>query len=134
MRGHLGRVGAPKNAPQPGQHAAEFALAHLDGWRDAKVALMVERAAALRGAFRVNALGYRLVSAGAWFAWVRHPFEGEHSTTVARRLAQRHGVLCVPGATFGPGLDDYLRFAFANLEAGTMPELVERLEQSAADP
>ena len=120
-------------APQPGQHAAEFALAHLDGWRDAKAALMVERAAALRDAFRVNAPGYRLVSAGAWFAWVRHPFEGENSTGVARRLAQDHGVLCVPGATFGPGLEDYLRFAFANLDAEAMPALVQRLMGSVPD-
>lgn len=36
-------------------------------------------------------------------------------------------MLCVPGATFGPGLDRYLRFAFANLDAALMPSLVQRL-------
>jgi aspartate/methionine/tyrosine aminotransferase len=117
-------------APQLGQRAAAFALQHLDAWRDQKVALMAERLAALGDAFRSNALRYRLVSAGAYFAWVRHPFEGQDSATVARRLAQEHGVLCVPGSTFGPGLEGYLRFAFANLEAQAMAALVARLAES----
>jgi len=120
-------------APQLGQRAAEFALAQLDEWRDAKAALMAERVVALRDAFRANALRYRLLSAGAYFAWVRHPFDDEDSTTVARRLAQEHGVLCVPGATFGPGLERYLRFAFANLDAAAMPGLVARLSESTGD-
>ena len=46
------------------------------------------------------------------------------------RLAQEHGVLCVPGSTFGPGLEGYLRFAFANLEAQAMAALVARLAES----
>ena len=54
-------------------------------------------------------------------------------TDVARRLARQHGVLCVPGSTFGPGLDAYLRFAFANLEGEAMQALVDRLIESQAD-
>lgn len=88
---------------------------------------MAARVQALREAFRGNRLDWAMVSCGAYFAWVRHPFHGESSTVVARRLAREHGVLCVPGATFGPGLDRYLRFAFANLDAALMPALVQRL-------
>ena len=43
------------------------------------------------------------------------------------RLAQEHDVLCLPGSMFGPGQDDYLRLAFANVDAGLMEPLVERL-------
>jgi len=114
-------------APRLSQEAALFALAHLDAWRDEKVALMAGRVAALRDAFRGNALRYALVSSGAFFAWVRHPFDGVPSAAVARRLAREHGVLCMPGATFGPGLERYLRLAFANLDAGAMPALAARL-------
>ena len=117
-------------APRISQEAALFALQSLDGWRDEKVRIMGERVAALREVFRNNALRYELVSSGAYFAWVRHPFAGVSSTTVARRLARQQGVLCVPGSTFGPGLEGYLRFAFANLEAQVMPTLTARLVES----
>jgi aspartate/methionine/tyrosine aminotransferase len=117
-------------APQLGQHAALHALQYLDTWRDEKVALMAARIEALRGAFLRNELSYELVSSGTFFAWLRHPFVGELASDVARRLAREHGVLCVPGSTFGPGLDGYLRFAFANLPREAMVTLVERLLES----
>lgn len=114
-------------APRIGQRAALFALDRLDAWRDDKVAMMAARVQALRESFRGNRLDWRLVSSGAYFAWVRHPFQDESSTDVARRLAREHGVLCVPGATFGPDLERYLRFAFANVDAALMPALMQRL-------
>ena len=33
----------------------------------------------------------------------------------------------VPGAFFGPGQENYLRFSFANVEAERMEEIVVRL-------
>jgi aspartate/methionine/tyrosine aminotransferase len=114
-------------APCIGQRAALFALDRLDAWRDDKVAMMAARVQALRESFRGNRLDWRLVSSGAYFAWVRHPFQDESSIDVARRLAREHGVLCVPGATFGPDLERYLRFAFANVDAALMPALMQRL-------
>ncbi|MFT5175993.1 MAG: aspartate/methionine/tyrosine aminotransferase [Gammaproteobacteria bacterium] len=116
--------------PQLGQRAALHALQHLDEWRDQKVVMMAARVAALRAAFLRNELTYQLVSSGTFFAWVRHPFVGEPATDVARRLAREHGVLCVPGTTFGPGLEGYLRFAFANLQRESMATLVDRLLES----
>ena len=44
------------------------------------------------------------------------------------RLAQEHDVLCLPGSMFGAGQEDYLRFAFANVDADLMLPLVERLK------
>ena len=70
------------------------------------------------------------MSLGAYFAYVRHPFAGESSSAVARRLATEQGVLTVPGSAFGPGQEAYLRLAFANLEADRFPELVARLGES----
>ena len=113
--------------PQLAQRAAIHALQHLDAWRDEKVAMMARRVAALRDAFRVNHLQYELISSGSFFAWVRHPFVDVSATDVAQGLAREHGVLCVPGSTFGPDLEPYLRFAFANLDSEAMPLLVERL-------
>jgi aspartate/methionine/tyrosine aminotransferase len=120
-------------APNIGQEAALFGLRHLSAWREEKRRMMLERLAALRSAFRAKALEYRLISAGAFFAWVRHPFAGEAAAQVARRLADRHNLLCLPGTIFGPGQEGALRLAFANLPAEKMGEVAERLIASQGD-
>lgn len=114
-------------APHISQAAAAFGLGHLDGWKAGKKALMEHRLAALRRAFETPGLGYRLVSAGAYFAYVEHPFAGVSAKDVARRLAGEHDLLTLPGSMFGPGQDRYLRLAFANADAELMPELAARL-------
>jgi aspartate/methionine/tyrosine aminotransferase len=113
-----------------GQHAALFALDRLQPWKERKAAMMRERVATLRRSFLDNRLRYRLVSSGAYFAYIKHPFEHLGATAVARRLADEHNVLCLPGDMFGPNQDAFLRFAFANLEAEQIPALVARLVES----
>jgi aspartate/methionine/tyrosine aminotransferase len=117
-------------APRIGQEAALFGVQHLGRWREERRQIIAEKLATLRRAFRTNDPGYELVSAGAYFAYLRHPFAGETATEVARRLADRENLLCVPGSMFGPGQESYLRFAFANLDAGLIPELAQRLASS----
>lgn len=113
--------------PRLGQEAALFGLRHLAEWREDKRRMMAARLATLKEVFAGGELGFELESAGAYFAYVRHPFHGEEATRVARRLARDHGVLCLPGSIFGPGQEDSLRVAFANLGAERMPELGRRL-------
>jgi aspartate/methionine/tyrosine aminotransferase len=120
-------------APRIGQEAALYGLGHLAGWRAEKRDLMQDRTEALRTAFRATNSGYQLVSSGAYFAWVRHPFSGLDSVAVARMLATDHNLLCLPGSMFGPDQENYLRLAFANLEAGKMKEVVSRLSASSVD-
>ena len=117
-------------APAIGQAAALFGLEHLAGWRADKRALMADRVEALQLAFRRNDMAYEVVSAGAYFAYLKHPFGDTPSAQVARRLADDHNVLCIPGGMFGPGQEQYLRFAFANLDADLMPALAERMVAS----
>lgn len=119
-------------APHIGQDAALYGLGHLADWRAEKRDLMQDRTEALRVAFRASNSGYGLVSSGAYFAWVRHPFSGMDSAAVARMLATDHNLLCLPGSMFGPGQENYLRLAFANLEADKMKEVVSRLSASSA--
>jgi aspartate/methionine/tyrosine aminotransferase len=113
--------------PHITQAGVIFALAELDGWKKEKLRLMAGRLAAIRSAFETPGLKFELVSSGAYFAYVRHPFRHEASKSVAMRLAQEHDVLCLPGSMFGPGQDNYLRFAFANVDGKLMQPLVERL-------
>jgi aspartate/methionine/tyrosine aminotransferase len=117
-------------APRVGQEAALYGLGHLDEWRAEKSRQMAGRLQALRAVFRSNRLTYRLISAGAFFAYVRHPFEGVPAAAVARRLADEQNILCLPGSMFGPGQDEFLRLAFGNVEAKAMADLGTRLEAS----
>ena len=120
-------------APAVGQAAALFGLQNLAGWKEEKRQLSLQRLAALRRALGRNDLGYELVSAGAFFAYMRHPHDGKSAAEVARRLADEQNMLCLPGNFFGPGQDAYLRFSFANVEAEGMDEIAKRLAASQGE-
>ncbi len=113
--------------PHITQAGAVFALKELDSWKRGKLDVMAGRLAAIRAAFENADLKFEMVSSGAYFAYVKHPYRGELSKPVAMRLAQEHDVLCLPGVMFGPGQEDYLRFAFANVDGALMQPLVQRL-------
>ncbi len=116
-------------APTISQGAALFGLTSLAEWKQAKLVMAQEKAIALRKAFTHPDLDYQLLSAGAFFAYIRHPFS-EDGKTVAKRLAQKHDLLALPGSMFGPGQDQYLRLAFANVGADLMNDVVVRLLES----
>lgn len=119
-------------APRLGQEAALFGLTELADWRRANTAMMRERVATFRNLFRGNS-GWRPVSVGAYFAYVEHPFGNRPAFEVARGLAERQNLLTLPGPMFGPGQERYLRFAFANVAAETMPAIAARLAESLAE-
>ncbi|WP_374377309.1 aminotransferase [Dongia sp.] len=119
-------------APRLGQIAARRGLEALGDWRGGNTKLMRDRLAALTKAFARNDLGYEVVSAGAYFAFVKHPHTGRKATDVAKRLADRQNLLALPGSMFGPGQEDFLRVAFANVDADKMPEIAARLAADAA--
>lgn len=116
-------------APTISQGAALYGLRSLEDWKNQKLATAKEKAAALRQAFMHPGLNYKLLSVGAFFSYIRHPFTDD-AKTVAKRLAQKHDLLALPGSMFGPGQEQYLRLAFANVEAGVMPDVVARLIES----
>ncbi|MBC8036251.1 MAG: aminotransferase [Rhizobiales bacterium] len=118
------------SAPHISQRAALFGLQHLEGWKREKAAVILARTEAITTAFKHPGLAYRLIGAGAFFAYVKHPFSGQTAKDVAKRLAGEHDLLCLPGSMFGPDQEDYLRIAFANAEADVMPAVVERLVES----
>jgi aspartate/methionine/tyrosine aminotransferase len=70
---------------------------------------------------------WKLQAAGAYFAYVRHPFRDIESQFVAEKLAKLAGIVCLPGDYFGEGQESYLRFAFANADVPTILKLEERL-------
>src|SRR5262249_52283976 len=119
--------------PHIGQIAAAYGLESLHDWRREKSELMGGRLSALRRAFARADLGYRVASSGAYFAYLKHPHAGRSSHAVAKRLAERQHVLALPGSIFGPDQEDYIRIAFANVEAHLMDDIAARLAADAAD-
>ena len=119
-------------APAIAQEAALFGLRNLASFRADKRRLVLDRLARFRTLFERGDLAYELVCAGAFFAYVRHPFAGAAAADIARRLAERENVLCLPGSVFGPDQEPYLRFALANIGGAAMETLGDRLVASQA--
>ncbi len=114
-------------APRAPQAAIAEAIPALRNWREANRAEIGKRARALK-ATMAKLPNWQLAACGAYFAFVRHPFEGVSSSGAAKRLALDAGVLTIPGGYFGDGLENYLRFAFANADSVQIAKLVERLQ------
>lgn len=119
-------------APRIGQLAAEFALRSLDDWKADRVADIHARMRLVRESFAASNSGFSLLASGAYFGYVQHPFRGHNAERVARHLLKASGILCLPGSMFGPGQEEYLRFAFANLQREAIPALVARLGEVAS--
>ncbi|HVS12390.1 MAG TPA: aminotransferase [Thermoanaerobaculia bacterium] len=120
--------------PRLGQEAALFGLERLDGWREENRREMSGRVEVFRRRLDEESQArFEVAAAGAYFAYLRHPFSGEGSRTVARRLAREQGLLTLAGEMFGPGQERFLRVALANLAADRIPALVGRLAASTAD-
>jgi len=113
-------------APRAPQAAVAEALPLLAEWREENRREIARRAEALNATMaRVPA--WEIGAVGAYFAFIRHPFEDRTSSAVAEALVREAGILCLPGIYFGEGQERYLRFAFANADAATIGELSGRL-------
>ena len=113
-------------APRAPQIAVTPMLPQLADWRQENR----ERIAARSDLFAeiiAGMDGWTLLSTGAYFGYVKHPFTGTASIEVAQKMARKIGVLTIPGTFFGDGQEDYLRFAFANAGRNVIAELPERL-------
>jgi aspartate/methionine/tyrosine aminotransferase len=109
-----------------GQAAVSWGIEGIRGWREANRIEINARATLFREAMApLN--GWSVLAAGAYFAYVAHPFEGVPAADVARRLVEERGVLALPGPYFGPGQERHLRVAIANVGAERIATLGERL-------
>ncbi|MBK4215933.1 aminotransferase [Paracoccus caeni] len=119
---------------QLGQIGAVWGMRNLRQWlAGERDEILARRAACIA---ELGALpGWRLKSAGAYFAWIEHPFEAS-SAELARRLVRDASVLALPGTMFAPEGDPtggrHFRIAFANVDAAGIGQLAERLRDFRA--
>lgn len=109
-----------------GQAAVTWGIEGIRDWREGNRVEINARAALFREAMApLN--DWKVLAAGAYFAYVAHPFEGVAAAEVVRALVQERGVLALPGPYFGPGQEQHLRVAIANVAADRIGGLGDRL-------
>ncbi|MGB0865197.1 MAG: aminotransferase [Granulosicoccaceae bacterium] len=113
-------------APRAAQQAVAASLDELSEWRESNRQEIQARAEALKSLMQ-QVPDWKLSASGAYFAFVRHPFEAD-SVAVAKGLAEQCGVICLPGEFFGEGNGQFLRFAFANVDKEVLRDLPVRLK------
>ena len=116
---------------QLGQRAALWGMRNLDQWLAGERAEILDRRAAIHDYFApLAAQGWQLLGCGAYFAYLRHPFDLP-SDRLAQGLVAGAGILCLPGTMFRPATDpagaQELRIAFANIDRAGIAELFARL-------
>jgi len=117
--------------PRLGQEAALYGLRNLLPWARENTNGLKARADLLGGGL-ARSNRWRTVSIGAYFAYVEHPFAGQRSTEVSKRLADEENLLTIPGDMFGAGQERFVRIAFANVADDKIPTVLERLERFGA--
>lgn len=118
---------------QIGQRAALWGMRNLGDWLAGERLEILDRRAAIEEGFpKLAAKGWELLGCGAYFAYMKHPFN-ERSDALAQRLVRDAGVLTLPGTMFMPdslpGGADQLRIAFANVDRAGIRELFTRLDR-----
>ena len=112
---------------QIGQIGAEYGLREMGDWVASERAEILSRRDAMIAAM-AGVPGWQVVSAGAYFAWVAHPFDMP-SDQLAQQLVQQAGILMLPGTMFMPEGQGqrHLRIAYANADAAGIAAMAARL-------
>jgi aspartate/methionine/tyrosine aminotransferase len=116
-----------------GQKAAAWGLTHLSDWLAEQRADIIARREAIEAHFKpLIAKGWKLLGAGAYFAYVEHPF-AQSADELAPMLVREAGVLILPATMFLPADDPrgarQFRVAFANVDPAGIAEFCARLAQ-----
>ena len=125
--------------PQLGQRAALWGMENLGGWLAEERREVLARRAAMEAGAR-DLPGWTLEGCGAYFAYLRHPFDAA-SDALARALVERASLLVLPGTMFGPRrqaggsgrAEATLRVAFANADRAGIATLFDRLRTVTAE-
>ncbi len=117
---------------QLGQRGALWGLQNLAKWLSGERDEILSRRRAIQDGFKVlEKRGWKLLGCGAYFAYVRHPFDMP-SSILAPELVDKAGILLLPGTMFKPENDptaeSELRIAYANIDIDGIHDLFSRLQ------
>nr|WP_234397623.1 aminotransferase [Sneathiella glossodoripedis] len=115
-------------APRPPQEAIAYAIPRLGSWQADNRREIATRADTLKTTLSPLE-NWQISSIGAYFSYIKHGFDGVSSEIVARELGQNMGISVLPGTFFGSNQEQYLRFAFANVDCDKIQLLGSRLAE-----
>ena len=113
--------------PRIGQEGAHAGITEAREWRAQKVDEIAAKQQRFAEVMATKPGGFELLSAGAYYGWVSHPFADTPTPEVVEALLLEQGVLTIPGTAFMPTDEQRIRFSFANAELTELDELPTRL-------
>lgn len=121
---------------QLGQHAALWGMQNLGDWVAGERLEILDRRAAIEDYFpKIANAGWELMGVGAYFAYVKHPFD-MRSDQLAQKMVKDIHVLALPGTMFMPESDasggQQMRIAFANVARPDIQTLFDRMSTLSA--
>lgn len=121
---------------QLGQHAALWGMQNLGDWVAGERLEILDRRAAIEDYFpKIANAGWELMGVGAYFAYVKHPFD-MRSDQLAQKMVKDIHVLALPGTMFMPDSDpsggQQMRIAFANVARPDIKVLFDRMSTLSA--
>jgi aspartate/methionine/tyrosine aminotransferase len=117
-------------APRVGQRAALAGLCWdgLAEWLDTHRREMESRVRVFKEAIAAPGCPFQAESAGAFFAYLRHPFDVD-AWEVVTKLARDAGVLVLPGSCCGSTEWRYIRVAVGNADEKTLRLAADRMSE-----
>ncbi len=110
-----------------GQEGAHAGLTEAGEWRQARIDEIAAKQHRFEQIMAAEPGGFELLSAGAYYGWVRHPFADVPTSDIVEQLLLEQGILMIPGTAFMPADEQCIRFSFANAEIDRLDELTTRL-------
>lgn len=102
-------------APVLSQKAALFGLQFCENEVQMQIELIFEKERLLKE-MATHWKNFKLCSSGAYFAFIKHPFDDLTAEQAALKIFHETGLLTLPGTVFGPSQSSFLRLAFANID------------------
>jgi aspartate/methionine/tyrosine aminotransferase len=120
-------------APRIGQEAAWAGLTKAQEWRRERAREFADRRHRFVEVMADRPGGFELLSTGALFGWVRHPFPGRSTEDVVRELVVEHDTLVIPGTAFLPDDRGTFRISVSNAGHEALADFADRLASAGAD-
>ena len=119
--------------PRIGQEAAWAGLTGARDWRRDRAREVAAKHQVFLDVLADHPGGFEVVTSGAYFGWVRHPFTNRPTGEVVRELALEFDTLVIPGTAFLPDDRQMLRVSFSNLAPDQLVEFGRRLVRYGDD-
>ena len=109
---------------------AQFSIANFLPELDADLAkrsLEIGEKASLFKELLIKKTNWKISSIGAFFAYVKHPFENHDCSKIGKILAEKYGLISIPGSCFGTNQKYFLRMSIAGVSKKEIEEVPNRL-------